>query len=168
MNALLATVFSVFAAVGVPPVLTEGSPAPSFEVTDIAGTPLRLEALATRGPVVLAFFPKANTPGCSEELKNLTAAADTITGLHATIVAVSGDSVDTLTEFQKTLGAKFSFVADEKGLLMNAYNVKMPILNVARRRLLLIGQDKQIKLLLKDGDAVKLSGLVDKLRTLAI
>lgn len=166
MHTLVATCLSLFASLGAPVVLTEGSIAPHFEVTDIAGTSLNLNTLVQKGPVVLVFFPKANTSGCTAELRNFTDKADAIAASHATLIAVSGDTAATLSEFQKTLGAHFSFVADDKGFLMKSYNTKMPILNVSRRRTLLIGQDKLIKMVLKDDDAIAMTGLLGALHGL--
>ena len=40
-----------------------GQKAPDFEAVDTAGTPLKLSELAKKGPVIVAFFPKAFTPG---------------------------------------------------------------------------------------------------------
>ncbi len=48
--------------------LTAGSPAPAFELSDQNGTPVRLESF--RGKKVLVYFyPKAMTPGCTKNLK---------------------------------------------------------------------------------------------------
>ena len=43
--------------------ISEGDRAPAFSVTDTEGTTLELDALLEKGPVILAFFPKAFTPG---------------------------------------------------------------------------------------------------------
>ena len=43
--------------------LNVGDPAPEFEATDTQGESLRLSALIAGGPLILAFFPKAATPG---------------------------------------------------------------------------------------------------------
>jgi len=47
--------------------LTEGSPAPDFELPDQDGKPVRLSDLLLAGPVVLFFYPAALTPGCTKE-----------------------------------------------------------------------------------------------------
>ena len=65
--------------------------------------------------------------------------------MKALVVAVSTDDLETQMEFKKKLGASYRFVADAKGVLTKLYDVKMPLLNVAKRTTFVIGQDRKVK-----------------------
>ena len=145
-----------------------GSPAPAFHITELAGAELTLDGLTEKGPLVLVFFPKAKSPGCSKEMQNLTAAAGSLQKHGATIVAVSGDDAASLQAFKKELGADYAFASDSKGVLMGLYGTKMPMFSRSSRRTLVIGKDKLVKLILSNKEAIELEGLQAKLDDLSL
>ncbi len=67
---------------------------------------------------------------------------------------MSTDELDTQREFKAKLGAQYSFIADDKGVLTKLYGVKMPLLNVAKRKTFVVGQDGKIKAMLSGSDAM--------------
>jgi thioredoxin-dependent peroxiredoxin len=92
-------------------VIEEGTTAPDFELHDQDGNPVKLSDL--RGsPVVLYFYPKADTPGCTTQacgIRDRTAEYDA-TG--ATVLGVSPDTPAKLREFADKYGLGFTLLAD--------------------------------------------------------
>jgi peroxiredoxin Q/BCP len=130
----------------------QGDLAPDFDVLDTTGLRLHLAALVDRGPVVLAFFPRAFTPVCSRELAAYRDLSEDLAARAATVIAVSGDREARQADFRRELGADFSFVADRGGRLMASYGVKLPLIPMARRTTFVIGRGRRI-LRVDHGDA---------------
>ena len=82
--------------------LNAGSKAPDFRTTGaLAGKPFNFhlaEALR-KGPVVLYFFPKAFTPGCSAEAREFATHIDDFKKAGATVIGMSADGLKTLKDF---------------------------------------------------------------------
>ena len=98
-----------------------GEPAPDFEALSTQG-PLKLSSLRGRR-VVLYFFPKAFTAGCTRELKRFAELYGQFRSLNAEVVGVSRDSVDTLRRFAARYGAQFPLVSDEEMKIIGLYGV---------------------------------------------
>lgn len=122
-----------------------GDMAPDFTAKDIHGQSLHLAELVKKGPVVLVFFPKAFTSGCTSELKAFQARINDLNASLATVVAISTDEPQQLRRFQAQLGASFHFVSDAEGRLVKLYDTKFPVINMAARRTFVVG--KQLKVL---------------------
>jgi len=111
--------------------LKPGDPAPDFS-TDAAvgGKPFRF-ALADalkRGPVVLYFFPKAFTSGCTVEAHEFAEATPRFAELGATVVGVSTDDLDTLKRFSvEACRDKFAVASDADGRIVRQYDAKLPL-----------------------------------------
>lgn len=100
----------------------EGSKAPGFSAAVTDGTEVSLEALRGR-PVVLYFYPKDDTPGCTREacaFRDLKKAFD---DAGAAILGVSKDSVASHGKFTAKYGLTFPLVADPTGAILDAYGV---------------------------------------------
>src|SRR5213078_2760807 len=70
-----------------------GDVAPDFTLPDQTGTPVRLRDLVGRKSVVLYFYPKDQTPGCTVEARAFRDCYDAFTAAGAEVIGVSGDSV---------------------------------------------------------------------------
>src|SRR3546814_10633515 len=82
------------------------------------------------GPVVVYFYPKAFTKGCTIEAHEFAKAMDQYKALGATVIGVSNDEIDTLHKFSLTeCGGKFPVAADPDQKIIKAYDAKMPLLN---------------------------------------
>lgn len=106
--------------------LKVGQQAPSFIAeAALAGKPYQFsltEALK-KGPVVVYFYPKAFTSGCSIEANLFAQAADEFAQYDATVVGVSGDDIATLEKFsQGPCGGKFAVASDSDLSIMRAYD----------------------------------------------
>jgi thioredoxin-dependent peroxiredoxin len=98
-----------------------GDRAPDFTLADSEGRTHTLRGLLARGPVMLAFFPRAFTSGCTHELKAYTEHQDELTTRGAQLVAISTDDAATLARFKTSLGASFLFLSDPDGQVASRY-----------------------------------------------
>jgi peroxiredoxin len=112
--------------------LKVGDNAPDFTTQAAIGGKAFTFSLAEalkKGPVVLYFYPKAFTPGCTVEAHNFAEATDKFAALGATLVGMSGDDIATLKEFSvKECRNKFAVAADADGKIMKRYDAKMAFL----------------------------------------
>ena len=110
--------------------LNIGDAAPAFAVDAvIGGEPFRFDLAQAlkKGPVVLYFYPKAFTQGCTLEANAFAEAMDQYRALGASVIGVSGDDIDTLKRFSVSeCRGKFPVGADRGGSVMKAYAASMP------------------------------------------
>jgi peroxiredoxin (alkyl hydroperoxide reductase subunit C) len=80
-----------------------------------------------KGPVVVYFYPKAFTKGCSIEAHDFAAAIDQYHALGATVIGVSHDEIATLDKFSvQVCQSKFPVAADTDGAVMKAWDTVLP------------------------------------------
>jgi len=109
--------------------LAIGATAPVF-TTDaaLAGniSPFVLTEALKKGPVVLYFYPKAFTSGCTVEAHLFAEATDEFAKYNATVIGISNDDIDTLKKFSvEECRNKFSVGADPDGKIIKAYDAKL-------------------------------------------
>ena len=102
--------------------LKEGSQAPDFTLFTGSGEKLQLSSLAGR-KVVLYFYPKADTPGCTKEACGFRDAFAAIEGHDAVVLGVSSDPVDRVARFRSKYNLPFSLLADEDHVAAEKYGV---------------------------------------------
>ncbi|MFH7041330.1 peroxiredoxin [Paucibacter sp. JuS9] len=129
--------------------LPVGAPAPDFTAeAALGGQPYKfsLAAALKKGPVVLYFYPKAFTSGCTFEAHLFAEASEKFEALGATVVGISNDSIDTLKKFSvEACRNKFAVAADAGAKVMRDYDAKLlkPI-DMADRISYLISSDGRI------------------------
>lgn len=102
--------------------LAVGDAAPDFATVDQHGTPVRLAAL--RGKyVILYFYPKDETPGCTREASSFRDAFAALSQHNAVILGVSADSVESHRAFAANHQLPFTLISDPDGLLAAKYGV---------------------------------------------
>ena len=119
-----------------------GEPAPDFEAPTAVGHPLKLSSLRGR-PVILYFYPQADTPGCTMESKGFR---DIYAPLKAKKVEVVGVSVDDVADqhaFAGKYALPFPLIADTSKAVATAYGALRPG-GRARRVTFFIGADGKI------------------------
>jgi len=89
-----------------------GDVAPDFELEDQNGKKVRLSQFRDKKNVLLAFFPFAFSPVCTNELGELKEKEDTILKLDTQVLAASVDSTWTQKAFAKNLGVRFPLLSD--------------------------------------------------------
>lgn len=95
----------------------------NFVLTDPGGKPVPLRSFLGRY-VVLYFYPKAGTPGCTREAQAFQERLEALWGLGADVVGVSPDGPEALARFAAKYGLTFPLLSDLEGKLAEAYGVK--------------------------------------------
>ena len=99
-----------------------GQPAPSFTLPRDGGTNVSLADYAGQ-MVVLYFYPKDDTPGCTTEAIDFSAEAEAFAKAGAVVLGVSRDTVKKHEKFRDKHGLKVALLADEDGAVCEAYGV---------------------------------------------
>ena len=109
--------------------LPVGAAAPDFATeAALAGqvTPFHLAQALAQGPVVLYFYPKAFTSGCTIEAHEFAEASDGFKALGASVVGISNDTIDTLKKFStEACRNKFAVAADGGARIMKLYDAAL-------------------------------------------
>jgi peroxiredoxin Q/BCP len=129
--------------------LKEGAPAPAFSARGDDGKTWSLAGLAGKY-VVLYFYPKDDTPGCTVEAQNFRDDSATYAAKGAVVLGVSMDSAESHKEFRAKHGLKFPLLVgtDE---LANAYGVPVRF-GFASRQTFVIGKDGKLLKAFRDVD----------------
>lgn len=100
--------------------LEEGSTAPSFALPNQDGELVRLADFEGRR-VVLYFYPRADTPGCTIEAEGFRDAHDRFRDLDAVVLGISNDPVEELQPFREKYDLPFDLLSDEEGEVARDY-----------------------------------------------
>ena len=100
----------------------EGKPAPDFTLSDQQGKKVTLSKLKG-SPVVLYFYPKDDTPGCTTEACSFRDAFADYKKAGAVILGVSPDDTESHAKFAKKFELPFSLLADDDKQVCEAYGV---------------------------------------------
>ena len=102
--------------------LKQGDKAPAFSSTDQNGNPISLKDFKGK-KVVLYFYPKDDTPGCTAEACNLRDNFSDLKKKSIVILGVSTDSVKSHKKFEDKYSLPFTLVADEDKKIVNDYGL---------------------------------------------
>ncbi len=94
--------------------------APPFTLLDEHGTPHRLRDYAGKW-VILYFYPKDDTPGCTVEACSIRDARDTLAAMGAEVIGVSRDEASSHEKFKARHSLNFTLLTDADAVAMNAY-----------------------------------------------
>jgi peroxiredoxin Q/BCP len=134
------TLFSVTSAAAE---LSVGDPAPDFTLAATDGKTYHLKDFAGKQAVVLAWFPKAYTSGCTIECKSLAEHGDMIEQYDVTYFMASVDPLAKNKGFAAAHNAEFPLLSDPDKTTAKAYGV-LNLLGVANRQTFYIGKDGTI------------------------
>jgi peroxiredoxin Q/BCP len=101
----------------------EGEAAPNFNVTADDGSKVSLADYRGQN-LVLYFYPKANTTGCTHESVEFRDALKDFTALNTAVVGVSGDSIEDQTKFKTRYKLNFPLLADTEFEVVDAYKAR--------------------------------------------
>src|SRR3954468_12582403 len=102
--------------------MEQGEQAPDFDLRDQDGQPVRLSDHAGR-PVVLYFYPKADTPGCTTQACGIRDRGAEYDAAGAVVLGVSPDPPARLRRFADKYGLPFTLLADTDHAVAEAYGV---------------------------------------------
>lgn len=100
----------------------EGKPAPAFTLPSDGGNTVSLESLRGK-PVVLYFYPKDDTPGCTTQACGIRDAWGEFEKAGAVVLGVSPDSATSHVKFRDKYELPFTLLADEDHAIAEAYGV---------------------------------------------
>ncbi len=129
--------------------LNVGDKAPMFKTTGaLAGSEVALDLAEKlkQGPVVLYFFPKVFTPGCTAEAHEFAEKTEDFKKLGASVIGMSGDDIEGLKKFSKEECRDKFMVANASKETIAAYDVALAVSpNMSNRTSFVIGTDGIIK-----------------------
>src|SRR6266850_7333041 len=130
-----------------------GDKAPLIEGKDQDGKTWKLADEIGKKVVLLYFYPKDDTPGCTKEACGFRDQMDDLKKEKVEVIGVSFDSPESHQKFISKFNLNFPLLADTDGKIAEAYGVKMADKNMARRVSFLIGLDGKIAHITDNGNA---------------
>jgi thioredoxin-dependent peroxiredoxin len=134
-----------------------GEKAPDFSVkaaTNGVVSDFSLSQALKSGPVIVYFYPKAFTSGCSLEARQFSENIGNFKAKKISVVGLSADDVPLLQKFSKAdCGGKFPVGSDPKAKIAAKYKAKMPAVDMASRISYIIGRDGKVAFVHNSGNA---------------
>ncbi len=124
--------------------LKVGDAAPKFKLQGSDGKTYALEELIAKQPVVIAWFPRAFTGGCTKECKSMKENGSLIKAYDVAYFTASCDPVEKNTEFAKSLDLDYPILSDPNGEIAKAFGIYNADRNAAQRVTFYIGKDGKI------------------------
>ena len=121
-----------------------GDTAPPFEGQDQDGKTVKLADFAGKKIVLLYFYPKDFTGGCTKEACGFRDRMGDLQTNNVEVIGVSFDSAESHKKFIAEYNLNFTLLADTEGKIIAAYDTKMPLMNMSKRVSFLIGTDGKI------------------------
>lgn len=103
--------------------LEKNQTAPAFSSKNQKNEMIELSSFKGKSNVILYFYPKDDTPGCTIEANDFTSLASEFSALDTVVLGVSKDSCASHTAFIDKFGLKLDLLADESGKLCESYGV---------------------------------------------
>lgn len=100
-----------------------GDRAPTFELAAQDGTVVKLSELLEKGPVVVFFYPRDETPGCTAEACSFRDSYDMFQTAGASVVGISSDSTASHRRFADKHGFPFHLLSDQGEKVRSAFGV---------------------------------------------
>ncbi len=155
MRFTLISLFAVMFAAPALAALPTGAKAPTFVTQGaLAGKTFQLDLKEQlrHGPVVLYFYPKAFTKGCTLEANAFSVATPAFKAAGARVIGMSADNVDTLKKFSVEACRNAFPVARADAKVIKAYDVALPVVGMTNRTSYVIAQDGRIVMVHSDLD----------------
>jgi len=124
--------------------LSTGDIAPDFTLLDQHGAEVSLDSLLAAGPIVLFFYPKAMTTGCTKESCHFRDLAAEFAELGAQRVGISADKVDKQAAFDAKHDLGYPLLSDPDRKVASGFGVKRPGPIMNKRATFVIGTDRRI------------------------
>jgi peroxiredoxin Q/BCP len=134
--------------------LKVGDKAPDFTLPDHDGNPVTLSKVLASGPVILAFYPKAFTSGCTKQNSSFRDRFGDVSGKGAQVFGISTDDVATQKRFKDELKLPYPLLSDAGGVVAKQYAGTIPVVGLASRANYVIGQDGKVAMVVLGSDAV--------------
>jgi thioredoxin-dependent peroxiredoxin len=153
---MTSTILALVLAAG----LKAGDKAPDFTLPDTEGKPVTLSKLLEQGPVILAFYPKAFTPGCTKQNSNFRDKYAEVEKKGAQVLGISVDDVATQRRFKTDYKLPYPLLSDVGGKVASQYTGTVAVLGYANRSNVVIGQDGKVVQVIEGSDAIDPNGAI--------
>jgi peroxiredoxin Q/BCP len=125
--------------------VTVGERAPDFTLPAQSGGTVRLGDRVGKKAIVLYFYPKDHTPGCTVEARAFRDRHDTFVAAGAEVIGVSGDSIKSHRRFADKLRLPFALLSDEGGAVRRLYGVEKTLGLIPGRVTYVIDRDGVVR-----------------------
>lgn len=112
------------------PTIKAGDTMPAFTLPNQHGEPISSQTLLGKGPLVVYFYPKDDTPGCTREACSFRDHYEAFTDAGATVIGISADSPATHKHFAEKHGLPFVLLSDGKNTVSKAFGVPNSMLGL--------------------------------------
>ncbi|MGB9664572.1 MAG: peroxiredoxin [Ignavibacteria bacterium] len=123
--------------------LKVGDPAPNFKLPDADGKIYSLNIYRGKSPVVIYFYPKADTPGCTKQACGIRDEWKKFEEAGIPVFGISVDSKEDLKKFREKYSLNFPLLSDEKKEVTKAYGV-LNLLGFASRVTFIVDKEGNI------------------------
>ncbi len=131
-------------AMSAAPELKLGDRIPALILPDQDGKPLDLAAYGSEGYLLVFFYPKANTPGCTAQACSLRDAETQLKERGVKILGISADKPDSQKKFVTEQKLPYPLIADSEGKAIQAFGVEGAMFGFARRSAFLFHNGKLV------------------------
>lgn len=131
-----------------------GDPAPAFEAPATGGKTIRLADYQGKW-LILYFYPKSGTPGCTREACSLRDGMEGLEAVQAVVLGVSVDPLSAQEEFKKEHNLPFDLLSDEKKEISKAYNALGALELMSLRKTFIISPVGKIAHIIEAVDTAK-------------
>ncbi len=139
---LLAPFFFLLPAMKAEEPLDVGDPAPGAKAPDQDGNVVSLEEIYGKGDVLVYFYPRADTPGCTAQACSLRDDFEALSDRDVTVIGVSTDNVEAQKAFKEKHDLPFTLLADTESEVIKAFRVPLRGGAFATRQAFLIRDGK--------------------------
>jgi peroxiredoxin Q/BCP len=123
--------------------LAVGAAAPDVSAVDQNGAPVALKDVFAKGPTLVYFYPKADTPGCTKQACSIRDDWEALKSKGIQVLGVSGDKPEAQKKFEEKYKLPFTLVADPEGKVAAGFGVPVT-LGLARRMSFLVKNGKVV------------------------
>ena len=125
--------------------LPEGSPAPDFSLKTTDGSTIQLSRFKGKKNVIVYFYPKDDTPGCTKEACSFRDDLSQVLAKDSVVFGVSTDNLESHNEFSKKFNLNFPLLSDPDGSISKAYDAFNSEKGSSRRVTAVIDKEGKIK-----------------------
>jgi peroxiredoxin Q/BCP len=141
MKKLLGFISSLFVSTAFADPLAVGAAAPQISAKDQDGKVVKFSEVYAKGPTLVYFYPKANTPGCTKQGCSLRDSWTEFQGKGIQVLGVSGDKPESQKNFRDKFTFPFPLIADDDGAVAKAFGVPS-ILGITSRMSFIVKDGK--------------------------
>ncbi|GAB3342145.1 thioredoxin-dependent thiol peroxidase [Marivirga atlantica] len=124
--------------------LQENQKAPVFSLPSTSGSDFNLKDYLGE-PIILFFYPKDFTPGCTKEVCEFRDAFAEFRNLDVKVLGISQDSIESHHKFIKQHNLPFDLLTDKNGKVAKQYKATIPVIGMNRRVTYLLDKEHKIK-----------------------